>query len=69
MVDVSTIRVSKADFQTLPKEERAVVLVSAHILNQIGVFLKLVQFSFSRDPTIPAERTPARCRRIFCYAF
>ncbi len=55
MVDVSTFRISKADFQTLPKEERAVVLVSAHILNQIGVLLKLVQFSFGRDPTITVE--------------
>jgi hypothetical protein len=50
MVDVFTYSISKADFQTLPKEERAVVLVSGHILNQIGVLLKLVQFSFSRGP-------------------
>jgi hypothetical protein len=39
----------------LPKEERAVVLVSGHILNQIGVLLKLVRFSFSRDPANTVE--------------
>ena len=55
MVDVYTYKISKDDFQTLPKEERAVVLVSGHILNQIGVFLKLVNFSFSRDPTNTVE--------------
>jgi hypothetical protein len=50
MVEVYTLGISKADFQRLPKEERAVVLVGGHILNHIGVLLKLVQFSFSRDP-------------------
>jgi len=50
MVNVYTIPISKAEFQRLPKEERAIVLVGGHILNQIGVLLKLLQFSFSRDP-------------------
>ena len=55
MVEISTFRISKADFQLLPKEERAVVLVGGHILNQIGILLKLVNFSFSRDPNDPVE--------------
>ena len=37
------------------KEERAVVLVSGHMLNQIGVLLKIVRFSFARDPENTVE--------------
>lgn len=58
MVEVYTIGISKSDFQAIPKEERAVVLVGGHILNHIGVLQKLVQFSFSSDPqNIVEERT------------
>jgi hypothetical protein len=39
----------------LPKEERAVVFVSGHILNQISVFMKLVRFSTNHDPTDTIE--------------
>jgi hypothetical protein len=58
MVKVYTVAISKADFQKIPKEERAAVLVGGHILDHVGVLHKLVQFSFSRDPSnIVEDRT------------
>jgi hypothetical protein len=50
MIDVFTVPISKAQFRKLPPEERAMVFVFCHILNQIGVLVKLVRFSSNRDP-------------------
>jgi hypothetical protein len=50
MIEVFTVPISKAQFRTLPPRERAMVFVSCHILNQIGVLVKLVRFSSNRDP-------------------
>ena len=55
MVDVYTVPISKAQFRKLPKEERALVLVSGHMLNQISVLWKLVRFSTNRDRQVPIE--------------
>jgi hypothetical protein len=55
MIDVLTIRISKAQFETLPQEERTAIFVAGHIMNQVGIFMKLVRFSISRDPTSPVE--------------
>lgn len=53
MVDVFTVPIPKAEFQKLPAEERAVVFVCGHILNQISVFMKLTRFSTNNDNPDP----------------
>jgi hypothetical protein len=55
MIKVYRIPISKDQFRQLPKEERSIVLVSGHILNQISVFMKLVRFSTNKDPVNPIE--------------
>ena len=55
MIEVFTVPISKAQFRQLPQEERAIVFVCGHILNQISVFMKLVKFSTNHDPTNPVE--------------
>lgn len=50
MIEVFTVPISKAQFRMLPPKERAMVFVSCHILNQIGVLVKLVRFSTNHDP-------------------
>ena len=55
MIDVYTVPISKAQFRQLPKEVRAIIFVSGHVMNQIGVLMKLTRFSLSRDPEIPIE--------------
>jgi hypothetical protein len=50
MIEVYRVPISKAQFQTMPPKERAMVLVCCHMLNQIGVIIKLVRFSSNRDP-------------------
>jgi len=55
MVDVFTIPISKVQFDTLPKDERATIFVAGHVLNQISVFMKLVHLSSSHDPANPVE--------------
>jgi hypothetical protein len=52
---VYRIAISKAQFRALPPEERALVLLLGHALNQIGVFVKLVRFSCNKDPANPTE--------------
>jgi hypothetical protein len=55
MITVYKVPISKAQFTAIPRDERALVLVSGHILNQVSVFLKLVRFSTCKDPTDPIE--------------
>jgi hypothetical protein len=55
MVDVFTVPISKAQFRQFPDEERALVFVCGHILNQISVFMKLIRFSTNHDPPNPVE--------------
>lgn len=50
MIEVFTVPISKAQFRRFPPKERAMVFVCCHILNQIGVLVKLVRFSSNRDP-------------------
>jgi hypothetical protein len=55
MIEVYTVPISKAQFRKLPPKERAMVFVCCHILNQIGVLVKLVRFSTNRDPEDSVE--------------
>jgi hypothetical protein len=55
MVEVFTVPISKAQFQQIPENERALIFVCGHILNQISVFMKLVRFSANNDPTDATE--------------
>ena len=48
-IQVYRVTISKDQFRTLPPEERALVLILGHALNQIGVFVKLVRFSSNKD--------------------
>jgi hypothetical protein len=57
MIEVYRVPISKAQFQTMPPKERAMVLVCCHMLNQIGVIIKLVRFSSNRDPENPIEES------------
>jgi hypothetical protein len=50
MIEVFRVPISKAQFRTMPPKEWAMVFVCCHILNQIGVLIKLVRFSSNRDP-------------------
>jgi hypothetical protein len=55
MITVFRVQISKAQFSAVPREERALLLVAGHILNQVSVLLKLVRFSTCKDPTDPIE--------------
>jgi len=55
MIDVHRVPISKQQLSTLPKEERVLVLLMGHVLNQISVFLKLFTFSSNHDPPHPIE--------------
>jgi hypothetical protein len=57
MIEVYTVPISKAQFRKLPPKERAMVFVCCHILNQIGVLVKMVRFSSNRDPENHIEET------------
>jgi hypothetical protein len=54
-IDVYRVPISKEQFQSIPPDQRAIVFVAGHILNQVGVFIKLVRFSTNADPTDPIE--------------
>jgi hypothetical protein len=62
MIEVFTIPISKAQFRTLPPKDRAMVLVSGHILNQIGVLVKLVLFSTNNDLPDNVEGKASGCQ-------
>lgn len=55
MVQVRRIQITKEQFRTLPKDERALLLLMGHALNQIAVLVKLVIFSTNKDPEDPIE--------------
>jgi hypothetical protein len=55
MIEVYRIPISKKQLATLPKEERGLLLLMGHSLNQISVFLKLFTFSSNKDPEHPIE--------------
>lgn len=50
MIEVSRISIPKEKFDKLGREDRAAVFVAGHVLNQIGVFQKLLRLSSARDP-------------------
>jgi hypothetical protein len=55
MIEVYRVSISKKQLSTLPKNERALLLLMGHALNQISVFLKLFTFSSNKDPEHPIE--------------
>jgi hypothetical protein len=55
MIEVYRVPISKKQLTILPKEERALLLLMGHALNQISVFLKLFTFSSNKDPKHPIE--------------
>jgi len=55
MITVYKVPISKEQFRVIPRDERALVFVAGHVLNQISVFLKLIRFSTSKDPSDPIE--------------
>jgi transcriptional regulator with XRE-family HTH domain len=54
-VTVYRVPISKEQFQSIPSDQRAVLFVAGHILNQVSVFIKLVRFSTNADPADPIE--------------
>jgi hypothetical protein len=55
MIRVRRIEITKEQFRTLPKDERALLLLMGHAMNQIAVLTKLVIFSTNKDPADPIE--------------
>jgi hypothetical protein len=55
MIRVRRIEITKEQFRTLPKEERALLLLMGHAMNQIAVLKKLVILSTNKDPADPIE--------------
>jgi hypothetical protein len=55
MIKVYRVPISKKQLSTLPKDERALLLLMGQALNQISVFLKLFSFSSNKDPENPIE--------------
>jgi hypothetical protein len=55
MIKVCRVPISKKQISTLPKDERVLLLLMGHALNQISVFLKLFSFSSNKDPAHPIE--------------
>ena len=54
-ITVYRVPISKKQFQSVPSDERALLFVAGHVLNQVSVFIKLVRFSTNSDPTNPIE--------------
>jgi hypothetical protein len=55
MIKVVRIQVTMEQFRALPKDERALLLLMGHALNQIAVLVKLVTFSTNKDPADQIE--------------
>lgn len=55
MIRVVRIPITKEKFRALLKDERALLLLMGHALNQIAVLMKLVIFSTNKDPEDPIE--------------
>jgi transcriptional regulator with XRE-family HTH domain len=54
-IKVYRVPISKKQFRSIPSDERALLFVAGHVLNQVSVFMKLVRFSTNSDPTNPIE--------------
>ena len=57
MIDVLKIRVSKAQLQAMPLNERALFILLGYAANQLNLFSKLVLFSTNKTPDNEVERT------------
>jgi len=55
MIRVRRIEITKEQLRTLPKDERALLLLMGHAMNQIAVLMKLVILSTNKDPADPIE--------------
>jgi hypothetical protein len=55
MIRVRRIEITKEQFRRLPKDERALLLLMGHAMNQIAVLMKLVILSTNKDPADPIE--------------
>jgi len=55
MIEVYRVPISKEQFRALPKDERALILLMGHALNEISVLIKLVTFSTNHGPEDPIE--------------
>src|SRR6266567_12933 len=55
MIQVFRVPISREQFRVMPKDERALILLMGHALNQIAVLVKLVTFSTNKDPDDPIE--------------
>jgi hypothetical protein len=55
MIRVRRIEITKEQFRTLPRDERALLLLMGHAMNQIAVLKKLVILSTNKDPADPIE--------------
>src|SRR5882724_12451394 len=55
MIQVFRVPITIEQFRTLPKDERALILLMGHALNQIAVLVKLVTFSTNKSPEDPIE--------------
>ncbi|MEI9925105.1 MAG: hypothetical protein WDN50_17755 [Bradyrhizobium sp.] len=62
-INVYRVPISKEQFQSIPADQRAIVLVAGHILNQVGVFIKLVRFSTMATRLIQSKSASARRSR------
>jgi hypothetical protein len=71
VINVYRVPISKKQLSTLPKDERALLLLMGHALNQISVFLKLFTFSSNNDPKDPIEERVSAAQshiilRVWC---
>jgi len=57
VIDVLKIRVSKAQLQAMPLNERALFILLGYAANQLNLFSKLVLFSTNKTPDNEVERT------------
>jgi len=67
MIKVVRMQITKEQFRTLPKDERALLLLMGHALNQIAVLIKLVTFSTNKDrQTLLRAGSALRSHRLYC---
>ena len=55
MIRVHRLEISKAQLAAVPSDERALMLLSGHTLNMLGVWIKLIRFSTNRAAANPVE--------------
>ena len=64
MIRVRRIEITKEQLRTLPKDERALLLLMGHAMNQIAVLMKLVILSTNEDPADPIEGSVSAAQSI-----